>query len=88
MRLLEYNDDGEFSLTEDIVSGEIPQYAILSHTWGADIEEVTHRGLIDSTGKNKVRYEKIRFLCEATAPTTTRSEREFRACWPLFLGVS
>jgi hypothetical protein len=33
MRLLQYNNDGEFSLTEDFV-GEIPEYAILSHTWG------------------------------------------------------
>jgi hypothetical protein len=32
MRLLQYNKDGEFSLTEDFVGGEIPKYAILSHT--------------------------------------------------------
>ena len=32
MRLLEYNNDGEFSLTKDFVSGEIPEYTILSHT--------------------------------------------------------
>ncbi|KAL5330817.1 hypothetical protein ACEPPN_000341 [Leptodophora sp. 'Broadleaf-Isolate-01'] len=31
MRLLEYNNDGELSLTEDFVGGEIPEYAILSH---------------------------------------------------------
>jgi hypothetical protein len=61
MRLLEYNNDGEFSLTKDFVSGKIPEYAILSHTWGIDTEEVTYRDLIDGTGKNKVGYEKIRF---------------------------
>jgi hypothetical protein len=61
MRLLQYNNDGEFSLTKDFVGGDIPEYAILSHTWGADREEVIYRDLIDGTGKNKVGYEKIRF---------------------------
>jgi hypothetical protein len=64
MRLLEHNNDSEFSLTQDYVSGNIPEYAILSHTWGADTEEVTYRDLIDGTGKNKVGYEKIRFCGE------------------------
>src|SRR5579859_6526837 len=66
MRLLQYNNDGELSLTKDFVGGEIPEYAILSHTWGADTEEVTYRDLIDGTGKNKVGYKKIRF-CGAQA---------------------
>jgi len=61
MRLLEFNNDGEFSLTKDFISVEIPEYAILSHTWGSDEEEVTYRDMIDGTGKNKVGYEKIRF---------------------------
>jgi hypothetical protein len=64
MRLLEHNNDGEFSLTKDFVGGKIPEYAILSHTWGADTEEVTYRDLIDGAGKNKVGYEKIRFCGE------------------------
>jgi len=64
MRLLEYNNNSELSLTKDFVSGEIPKYAILSHIWGADIEEVTYKDLINSTRKNKVRYEKIRFCGE------------------------
>jgi hypothetical protein len=64
MRLLEYNSDGELSLTKDFISSEIPKYAILSHTWGADTEEVTYRDVIDCTGKNKVGYEKIRFCGE------------------------
>ena len=64
MRLLQYNSDGEFSLTKDLVGGEIPEYAILSHTWGTDTEEVTYRDVIDGTGKNKVGYEKIRFCGE------------------------
>jgi hypothetical protein len=64
MRLLQCNTDGEFSLTKDFVGGEIPKYAILSHTWGAVTEEVTYRDLIDGTGKNKVGYKKIRFCGE------------------------
>ena len=64
MRLLEYNSNGEFSLTKDFVGGEIPKYAILSHTWGPDRDEVTYRDVIDGTGKNKVGFEKIRFCGE------------------------
>ena len=64
MRFLEYNNDGELSLTEDFVGGEIPEYAILSYTWGADTEEVIYRDVIDGTGKNKVGYKKIRFCGE------------------------
>jgi hypothetical protein len=61
MRLLEVDYYGEFSLTKDFIGVEIPEYAILSHTWGSDEEEVTYRDMIDGTGKNKVGYEKIRF---------------------------
>jgi hypothetical protein len=61
MRLLERNNNGEFSLTEDF-GDEIPRYAILSHTWGA--EEVTFRDLMDGTGKCKAGYGKIRFCGE------------------------
>jgi hypothetical protein len=61
MRLLQYNSDGRLNLTKDFASREIPEYAILSHTWGADAEEVTYRDLVDGTGKDKTGYEKIRF---------------------------
>lgn len=41
MRLLRRSRTGEFSLTDNLVGDEaIPPYAILSHTWGADAEEV------------------------------------------------
>ncbi|TVY42671.1 Vegetative incompatibility protein HET-E-1, partial [Lachnellula cervina] len=63
MRLLEYNNDGEFSLTD--FGDDIPgPYAILSHTWGADNEEVTFRDVMDGTGKRKAGYNKIRFCGE------------------------
>ncbi|KAH8593119.1 vegetative incompatibility protein HET-E-1 [Bisporella sp. PMI_857] len=63
MRLLERNSDGEFSLTKDF-GDDIPLYAILSHTWGLDTEEVTFRDLIDGAGKSKAGYDKIRFCGE------------------------
>jgi hypothetical protein len=63
MRLLKRNDDGEFSLTKNF-SNHIPKYAILSHTWGADTEEVNFRDLIDGTGESKDGYRKIRFCGE------------------------
>ena len=64
MRFLEGNNDGEFSLTTNFVGDNIPEYAILSHTWGVDTEEVTYRDLMDGTGKNKTGYKKIRFCGE------------------------
>ena len=63
MRFLERNNSSEFSLTQDF-GDDIPRYAILSHTWGADTEEVTFRDLMDGTGKNKAGYDKIRFCGE------------------------
>ncbi|KAF2187665.1 WD40 repeat-like protein [Zopfia rhizophila CBS 207.26] len=65
MRLLRRSNTGEFSLTKDLVGDEaIPPYAILSHTWGADAEEVTFEDLTNGTGKDKPGYEKIRFCGE------------------------
>jgi hypothetical protein len=64
MRLLERNNGGEFSLTKDLFGDKNPKYAILSHTWGADTEEVTFRDLMDGTGKSKAGYNKIRFCGE------------------------
>ena len=66
MRLLKLKGDGEFSLIE-FVGDDIPPYAILSHTWGADDEEVTFRDLMESTGKSKSGYEKIRFCGKQAA---------------------
>jgi hypothetical protein len=61
MRLLEYNNNGEFSLV-DFFGDDIPEYAILSPRWEA--EEVTLANLTDGTGKNKAGYSKIRFCGE------------------------
>ncbi|KAH9204400.1 hypothetical protein DL95DRAFT_471524, partial [Leptodontidium sp. 2 PMI_412] len=62
MRLLQYNNDGNLSLTE-FFEGDIPKkYAILSHRWGA--EEVAFKDLIDGTSKSKAGYNKIQFCGE------------------------
>jgi hypothetical protein len=60
MRLLELKATGEFSPTE-FVGNNIPPYAILSHTWGVDSEEVTLKDLMYRTGNDKPGYTKIRF---------------------------
>jgi hypothetical protein len=60
MRLLRLNDQNEVSLTEDF-SEKIPPYAILSHTWGSDQDEVTFAELKAGHGKSKAGYDKIRF---------------------------
>jgi hypothetical protein len=58
MRLLQYNNDSDFSLTESL-SDKIPEYAILSYRWGA--EEVTFKDLTNGTSKSKAGYSKIQF---------------------------
>ena len=66
MCLLQFEDGGNFSLAEH-VDNNIPQYAILSHTWGMDDEEVTFRDLIEGAGKSKVGYRKLSFCAEQAA---------------------
>jgi hypothetical protein len=63
MRLLQRYDTGELVLTQ-FGDEDIPPYAILSHTWGVDAEEVTFEDLTDGTGKDKDGYKKIRFCAE------------------------
>ena len=60
MRFLKFNDQGEPTLV-DHYGSNVPLYGILSHTWGADSEEVTYEDLKQGTGTNKTGYEKIRF---------------------------
>jgi len=64
MRLLEACDGPnglEFRLTEDLNDGSIPLYAILSHTWGPDSDEVSFQNMLNGAGKTKAGYDKIRF---------------------------
>src|SRR5438477_8455774 len=53
----------DFSLTK-FDRHNIPEYAILSHRWGADGEEVTFLDLENGTGKSKIGYKKLNFCGE------------------------
>ncbi|KAI1418422.1 kinase-like domain-containing protein [Hypoxylon sp. FL1857] len=64
MRLIRIHGSGDFRLTSDLKGKDIPQYAILSHTWGPEAEEVTFKDLVDGIGKNKAGYEKVKFCAE------------------------
>jgi Heterokaryon incompatibility protein (HET) len=66
MRLIFSEGPGNISLVE-LYDDSIPRYAILSHTWGPDEEEVTFKDLIEGTGKNKDGYNKIEFCREQAA---------------------
>jgi hypothetical protein len=66
MRLLELTGSGEFSLTKDYIE-KIPRYAILSHTWGEDDEEITFDDFITGAGRSKIGYKKIQFCGEQAA---------------------
>ena len=63
MRLLRYEDDGRLTITT-FDDNALPGYAILSHTWGADADEVTFADLADGGSTHKSGYQKIRFCGE------------------------
>ncbi|KAI0453701.1 heterokaryon incompatibility protein-domain-containing protein [Xylaria acuta] len=54
MRLLQICDDGSPTFTKDIIShNDIPKYAIISHTWGSEGQEVPFADMIDTCCINK-----------------------------------
>ncbi|OCK75650.1 HET-domain-containing protein [Lepidopterella palustris CBS 459.81] len=55
-----------FSLTDDLIIN-IPPYAILSHTWGEDHEEVNFKDLAIGPRKTKPGYRKLRFCAQQAA---------------------
>ncbi|KUJ14849.1 HET-domain-containing protein, partial [Mollisia scopiformis] len=59
MRLLNV---GTKQLKDFMGDDNIPEYAILSHTWGED--EVTFDGLLDLFVKSKLGYTKIDYCCQ------------------------
>ena len=63
MRLLELKSCTELNLTKDLIDN-IPPYAILSHTWGADHDELTFDDLNKGLGKSKTGYTKINFCAQ------------------------
>jgi Heterokaryon incompatibility protein (HET) len=60
MRLLEANEHGSFSLIS-FTRDSIPSYAILSHTWGKDEDEVTLTDVMENSGRDKLGYKKLEF---------------------------
>ncbi|KAF2201564.1 HET-domain-containing protein [Delitschia confertaspora ATCC 74209] len=60
MRLLQLEENGTFSLTKH-ADDKTPKYAVLSHTWGAEDEEVNFKDMKRGTAKSKTGYEKIQF---------------------------
>ena len=60
MYLLEPKGLSDFGLAK-FVGDCIPRYAILSHTWGVEEDEVTFRDIIQGTAKSKAGYSKIKF---------------------------
>ncbi|KAH7382615.1 WD40-repeat-containing domain protein [Phaeosphaeria sp. MPI-PUGE-AT-0046c] len=65
MRLLQYSESGELSI-HNFDDGNTPAYTILSHTWGADGDEVTFADLESGHGKGKLGYRKILFCAKQT----------------------
>ncbi|KAI4913456.1 uncharacterized protein J4E92_009805 [Alternaria infectoria] len=64
MRLLQRSSDSVgFSLVERFKE-EVPPYAILSHTWGSNEDEVTFSDLRDEKAKAIPGYDKLVFCSE------------------------
>ncbi|KAI0810082.1 hypothetical protein GGR55DRAFT_689254 [Xylaria sp. FL0064] len=64
MRLLQRDGAGNYSLTPDLASDDIPPYAILSHTWGPDEVVFTDLAKTWDDWQQKAGYDKIRFCAE------------------------
>ncbi|KAH8201323.1 hypothetical protein TruAng_004491 [Truncatella angustata] len=60
MRLLQLEIDDKLTITEDLLH-DIPPYAILSHTWGTNDDEVTFQDIKENKGEEKSGYQKIVF---------------------------
>ncbi|KAF2628424.1 hypothetical protein BU25DRAFT_35405 [Macroventuria anomochaeta] len=66
LRLVQVKADGSFSLAR-YESTSIPPYAILSHTWGNDEDEVTYDDMRNKTGREKTGYAKMAFCAKQVA---------------------
>ncbi|KAI9662986.1 MAG: hypothetical protein M1821_008033 [Bathelium mastoideum] len=67
MRLLELLPNGDIRLARHLKHDANPPYAILSHTWGEESEEVTFEEMDKGSGRHKAGYEKIKFCGEQAA---------------------
>lgn len=60
MYLLRLGTRGELSLSKHEYDN-VPPYAILSHTWGAEDDELTFDDIKGGSGKDKAGYQKVLF---------------------------
>jgi hypothetical protein len=61
MRLLKYKENREPEIISFDDDTTPPPYAILSHTWGGDADELTFTDIVSGNGTAKHGYNKIRF---------------------------
>ncbi|KAH7021517.1 uncharacterized protein B0I36DRAFT_388201 [Microdochium trichocladiopsis] len=66
MRLLELKEDGSLRLG-DYPHEDVPPYAILSHTWGPDDQEISFQDVQHHAGHHKDGYQKVTFCCQQAA---------------------
>jgi hypothetical protein len=66
MRLLQHQGNDSFRLVYR-VDEQIPPYAILSHTWGDEGDEVTFKDVVDGTYKKRKGYRKLEFCAREAA---------------------
>ncbi|KAH8205787.1 hypothetical protein TruAng_000063 [Truncatella angustata] len=61
MRLLQLGPSDELTLAGPFLPQDCPPFAILSHTWGEDDDEVDFQDIITRKGQEKTGYQKILF---------------------------
>ncbi|KAF1826763.1 HET-domain-containing protein, partial [Dissoconium aciculare CBS 342.82] len=62
MRLLQQNENGDLSFTDNTYNP--PPYAILSHTWGSPNDEVLYDDIMNGTWREKDAHVKLNFISE------------------------
>jgi hypothetical protein len=60
MRLLQLGTNNALSFKEYLVT-DLPPFAILSHTWGSDDDEITYLDVVQRRGEKKAGFQKIMF---------------------------
>lgn len=60
MRLLQLGTGTALSFEEYLIT-DLPPFAILSHTWGSDDDEVTYLDVVQRRGERKAGFQKLLF---------------------------